>query len=165
MQNIIILSGKINSGKTTILQQMIKNGLHQYSGVLCPKIDGKRYAYLIHEKRELYLEAQSIENETQIIKVGRYIFNKAAIEEINQSIIENALEKERTVIIDEIGPLELKKSGFYDSVISVLGQKEQHNLSVIFVIREKLLEEAIRFFNLSPNKIFNENTMQEILNL
>lgn len=144
---------------------MIKNGLHQYSGVLCPKIDGKRYAYLIHENRKVYLEAQNIENETRIIKVGKYFFKKAAIEEINHSIINHTFVKDKTVIIDEIGPLELKRSGFYDSLMSVLAQKEQQNLTAIFVIREKLLEEAIRFFNLVPNKIFNKNTMKEMLNL
>lgn len=63
---------------------------------------------------------EEIENESETIAVGKYIFNKSVFQTaINQ--FENDLKNPRLkfLIIDELGPIELRKEGFY-SLLEIL---------------------------------------------
>src|SRR5690349_6312823 len=103
---IIILTGEIQTGKTTSLQEFC--GKHNnIAGILTPIINGKRMFYDISEK--VFFEMEANEKEDKLI-IGKYLFSTQAFEKAN-NILSNATKCNDIdyLIIDEIGPLELKQ--------------------------------------------------------
>lgn len=162
MNRIFVLSDKIGCGKTTYLSKSVSADPDCFSGVLAPVYRGKRYLYLINEKQQVELEYSGIDEEDEsVISVGKHKFIKSAFDKANKSIIAGLSISNKIMIIDELGPLELARQGLYESIIAVLNSNISEISILLLIIREKLLDEVISFFNLSPIKIFS---LTEIMN-
>ncbi len=87
---IYILTGKIQSGKTSALIKW-SAGKTDIFGILTPVIDGRRFFMDAHSRIQFRMEAG--ETEKAILSIGRYNFSKAAFEHaaeiIRQSINKN----------------------------------------------------------------------------
>ncbi|MGA9211828.1 nucleoside-triphosphatase [Kaistella sp.] len=146
---IFILSGNIETGKTTTLLKWT-NGRNDVFGILTPRNENDiRYILDINTKE--HFEMQADLETPNVIVVGRYRFLKSAFEKGND-IIKNATQNNRSgyIIIDELGKLELKSKGLYPSA-SVAIRETIHNseLHLILIIRTELLLKTINKFKIT----------------
>ena len=144
-KNTLIVNGPINSGKTTRLMDWCKNRKDVY-GILTPKINGKRVFVYFATGDQFEMEAQ--ENEENVLGIGKYIFSLAGFDRA-KNIIRNATKRKNGwLIIDEVGPLELKGEGFEEEIKELLNSKDD-SLKVIIVVRESLLEQVVTYFEIA----------------
>lgn len=148
MNNIIIITGSINSGKTTFLQKQIQLR-NDVKGILTPKINGQRFFKNI-ETSEFFEMEDEVKKEDSIC-IGKYFFNNLSFNKAIE-IIHNSIES-NFIIIDEIGHLELKEEGFYFALNFLLNNLNKSK-KIILVIRENLLDIVIEKFKIK-NKILN----------
>jgi len=85
-----------------------------------------------------------------------FIFMPPHLQKLN-TILLAADKNIEYLIIDEIGPLELRKQqGLYESFNKILSAN--FNYTLIVVVRQSLVDEMIAAFNLNTPVIFNCNT-------
>jgi nucleoside-triphosphatase len=134
-KKIIILTGEIQTGKTTTLFNWVKDR-KDVAGVLTPVVEGKRFFYSIPGRD--YYNMEAVENETEILKVGRFLFSAAQFEKTNDSILKWLNEPLwKYLIIDEIGPLELnQQKGLWSSMVNM--RDLNHKPVIILVVRASL---------------------------
>lgn len=147
---VYILTGQVQTGKTTSLLQWAEKRKDVY-GILTPVINGKRVFMDAHSKETFAMEAG--ENETATITVGRFIFSKNNFDKAIQCI-DNNMEKDGWLIIDEIGPLELRGEGFHDVLRKVV---EKRTGKTILVVREGLVQQVQGYFGIQGCLISHMN--------
>ena len=147
---IFILTAPIQSGKTTSLISWSakRNDVH---GILTPVVGGKRVFMNVQTKEHFPMEAKG---EEETLVVGRFAFSKAGFDKAIQ-IIRDAINKEVCLIIDEIGPLELKGKGFCDVLKEVLEKKVQ---KLLLVVRDKngMVEKVKKYFELTSAEVIKD---------
>lgn len=74
---IVVLTGEIQSGKTTLLQSFCEK-YSNTGGLLTPVVNGKRVFYNIRTNEVFTMEAKG---EEEHLCVGKYIFSAAAFKE------------------------------------------------------------------------------------
>lgn len=141
MQNIRIYTGAKGSGKTTSLLEYCNND-NNTAGILTPIINGKRCFYDIASKAVFDMEYANELNDTAIA-VGKYFFSKNAFNKANNIL--KQINATTEIVIDEIGPLELKNSGFASVLKELL---QQDNVNLLLVVREGLVQNVIDYFSL-----------------
>ena len=148
VSGIYILTAPVRSGKTTSLVSWSekRNDVH---GILTPVVDGKRVFMDAHTRRLFLMEAK--EGETEVFAVGKFVFSKTNFEKAIQ-IIRNAIHKDGWLVIDEIGPLELRGEGFHDVLKEVLSQRPER---ILLMVREGLAERVKEHFNIPAAVIVN----------
>lgn len=152
---IYILTGNIKTGKTTALLNWCKNRT-DVSGIATPVINGKRFFVNIATADTFKMEAD--ETEVDTLNIGRFRFSKEAFHTANTIL--QQLSNCKYVVIDEIGPLELQQQGLYASVQFLLAGKKN---SLILIVREKLVDAVIDFFQLLQPTILNTNSLQQLI--
>lgn len=149
--NIIILTGEIQTGKTSWLQQWV-NTKDNVVGILSPIVNDKRTFYDI-EKRELF-PMEAVEGEEEILAIGKYSFSRRAFDRASTQLIYWSENKNWDyLVVDEIGPLELiHKKGLYNPfVIAIRNLKEI--CKIIVVVRTPMLvlmDDLLKNLNISP---------------
>jgi len=137
---IVIVTGEKKSGKTTYLKTISKE---TFSGVITECINRKERKYqfnLINKNKKLlccYYDNGMKFNQDNFDIVNDYLM------EINN----------KNIIIDEIGWLELKKSGLYKALKSILKQKDVENLYIS--MRFDIYKELIKKFNIVDYELIN----------
>lgn len=163
---IYLLTGDRQSGKTTSLLNWIKDHQNTISGILSPIESGGRCFYSI--SREMSFPFSVIDNaftDDEVLKIGKYIFYKSAFEKAVYEIEEGIKSNSEYVIIDELGPLELQKKGFYNITKKCINASRSKNSPhFIFVIRNFLLDEMVEFFNINKDE-FKIITTENIFNI
>lgn len=148
---VFILSGPIQSGKTTRLIKWCE-GRNDVTGILTPDVDGKRFFFDIETKNLFLMEAR--EDEGNILSIGKYKFSKSAFERASQILL-NAINKNSGwIIIDEVGPLELKGEGFSEVIKKLFLIPSE--LNIILVVRENLFDTVLQYFNIKEYRLFSE---------
>jgi nucleoside-triphosphatase THEP1 len=137
---IIILTAPIQSGKTTSLINWSgeRNDAH---GILTPVVAGKRVFMNAQTKEQFPMEATG---EEETLVVGRFVFSKAGFDKAIQ-IIRDAISKEGWLVVDEIGPLELKGQGFCEILKKVLAVRKEN---IVLIVREGMAEQVKKYFNI-----------------
>lgn len=130
MAEIVLLSGKKQSGKTTALFRFA--GKNPCRGVLMPDIDGERCLYFIEEKRIVPLRPTP--SETPLV-IGKYSFSGNAFLLARKYLV-TASPAEYT-LIDEFGPLEFEGKG-YNPELEFMLQKKGISSRFIISVRESL---------------------------
>jgi len=152
---IYILTGKIQSGKTSALIKW-SAGKTGVFGILTPVMDGCRFFMDAHSRIQFRMEAG--ETEKAILSTGRYNFSKAAFEHAAE-IIRQSINKNGWLVIDEIGPLELRKKGFHRVIKESL---KNHRAKLLFVIRENLVGEVTELFELKQYEIITKENLDQL---
>ena len=147
---IRILAGPIRSYKTTTLLQW--TGMRDdVGGVLTPDIDGVRMLYNVRSK-EYFTWQKAEANDPGDLVIGRFVFDGAAFRTAISWLDEHLFDPLiHTIIIDEIGPLELQGKGWDEWL-----QRSMDRLltkDVIFVVRETIVEDVIRRYGLENAEI------------
>lgn len=83
-------------------------------------------------------------DEEETISIGRFAFSKKNFDKATQ-IIHDAIHKPGWIIIDEIGPLELRGDGFHDVLKKVLASR---NDRLVIVVRERMAEKVKEYFGM-----------------
>ena len=141
---IHILSAPIQTGKTTSLQKFCAQQTN-CAGILTPVLNGKRFFYSISSKESRAMEAD--ENELNYLEVGKYKFSKSAFEWAIEQIKEAARRETDWLILDEIGPLELKGKGFAE-VLNYLLRANLKVKNLLLVVRSSALAEVYSTFEI-----------------
>ena len=147
---IFILTGPVQNGKTTALNKWIVSQ-SDVGGILTPDIDGRRYIKRLRDNQLFTFQInETSERNIEVQEIGRFIFLNKAFEIANATIHEDLEGTCEYVIIDELGKLELKGLGLSKSMRKVSDLYAKHELykKVIIVVRDYLLEEAIRYYSL-----------------
>lgn len=148
---IWILSAPKGSGKTTALQIWCK--AHPYArGVLTPVINGKRYFHNLENGEQTPMEAE--EEEKDVEEVGRFRFSAKAFKKVNQ-LLQSLHSYKGYVIIDEVGPLELKGGGFYPVIKNWLKEQPPEQ-TLVLVVREGLASEVAALLKATDVKVINQ---------
>ena len=146
---ITILTGPVGTGKTTSLLNWSGNK-NDVFGILSPVIEGKRYFLNIQTREKWPMEVE--EKETAVLQVGRYVFSKknfdAAIDVLNSVKNESGW-----LVIDELGPLELRGEGFYAIMNEILSERRN---KLLLVVRENLVDEMVKKLNLQDPVIISD---------
>ena len=142
-RKIVIVCGEINIGKTTALQQWLSTNHHfKITGFLTPKTLRERMFLKIDSNT--YLKMLAEENELETLNIGKYKFSLSSFNDIANYTLKSLTSKPDFVVMDEIGPLELKGLGFHELLKSLLSSDS----NLILVIRNTLLEEIIQHYHL-----------------
>ena len=113
-----------------------------------------------HTKEEFPMESDP--GSDSVLLVGKFSFDVISFLKA-MSIVRDALNyKHGWLILDEIGPLELKKEGFYKVVNEIIVSPT--SLNILFVIRDTILHKAIDFFHMDSRNVHIINTSSAILN-
>lgn len=146
---IHIVTGKIQSGKTTRLFEFIKD--HKLvDGLLAPIVNDKRKLFHIYSKELKELEVSYADTST--ISVGKYRFLKETFVWGNTKLIESYNRVPEWLIIDEIGKLELIGKGLDPAVHQIINSTN-NSTKIVLVIRDYLLDEVIKRYNLSSSQL------------
>lgn len=140
---ITILTGNIQTGKTTYLSEQFV-GRSKVYGIITPVVNGKRMFQDLSSGEMFLMEAGGIEN---IFLVGRYKFSEAAFAKANEILEKGLNKKAGTLILDEVGPLELKGQGFYGIMQKIVADRNA-NLKKIIVVREQIADNVIEVFKI-----------------
>lgn len=147
MNNIFILTGKIQTGKTTRLM-LWAISQKNIDGILQPIIDGKRFIYHIRSRSLKPLETESKEN---IISIGKYNFSNETFDWSKQILNDALISNNEWIIIDEIGPLELNGKGLEPTISRIIDIKDKLESKILFVVREEILDKFVGRYKLQNN--------------
>lgn len=166
---ILILTGEKQTGKTTALLKYVPQ-LHNVVAVLTPLVDDKRIFYLLPDGEQITMEAG--DDETNVYNIGKYKFLVDGFEKVEQlltnSLLQNKIDpidpdsyRDRWIVIDEIGPLEMvQKKGFYNFLLQLLQQQTNYNL--LLTVRPSLVDE-VQLLLAIKNKKAQVITIEQLL--
>ena len=145
MSKVVILSGAVQSGKTTSLLKHFSN-TNAVGGFICPDVNGKRMMFYTSEKRVVPFQITQQDNS---VSIGKFAFNQDVFNKACDILINTLTLENKFVIIDEVGPLELKEGGYYQSLLTLIEKsKQKDDLTIILVVREHLIADVVSKFNL-----------------
>lgn len=144
---IKIITGKINSGKTTKMieiydQNHVGDGFVSLKFMNQDKVDHyevmklstkKKKVLMIHHDSPLFVEPKDT-------VIGPYHLQDEAILWVQQEIKQMIRSGITPLYLDELGLLELDNKGFHQSVIDMISS----HLDIVFVVRSYLLDEIIK---------------------
>lgn len=136
----IIITGKINSGKSTTLFEAVKTINIHFGGFIClPKYHNKKKLFLVKLLRDnTTFPLNTLNNSENVIKIGNFFINTNAIKCMNKCIFEDT-NVFNHLIIDEFGLLELQKKGIFPGIEYAL----LSNVNIIIIIRDFILKNAL----------------------
>lgn len=156
---VFIVIGGINHGKTRYLRELyeslkeknIKTGGFTSNGII--NKEGLKDFEICNLSDNKSMHLASRNQYPGYIKMNEsFYFNPAAIE-FGTSILEEALKnKSGVVIIDEIGPIELKEKVWYKSLLKVL----KSSVPIILVsVRKGLSHDVIQKFSIQTTVLID----------
>ncbi len=153
--NITIVTAPVHYGKTSILLNWIKTK-EGVGGILTPDINGQRKLLRLRDGQLFAFQVTKEDNHLpeECIIVGKYLFSKEAFQRAKLILKEDFNAKLPYILVDELGKLEMADKGL-EPIISELIQriKEEEQIKLIIVIRDYLLEDAIKKFNLEDASV------------
>lgn len=121
MRKIILLTGNPGCGKTTLIQRVVAQLPQPAGGFYTREIREhgvrKGFEIITLDGRRDVLAHQDIR---ALHRIGRYGVNMAGLEAVAAASIREAVATQKTVIIDEIGPMEILSEPFRQAVMHVL---------------------------------------------
>jgi len=160
---VIIITGAIDSGKTSwCMKNLVEGSAYSCDGVLLLKqmVDSERSGYnamristgksIPFARRQGFLPEKWQEEE----KTGIFSISKSGKMIANRWIRESLSGSCRSIVIDEIGPLEISGLGFADSVHYVL-EHSDHAREIFLVIRDNCVKRVLSTFNINPARFIH----------
>lgn len=142
---VYVLSGPVQTGKTTRLQGWCASQQKTaVGGVLAPVINGTRH--ICDAETGECRDLEHVPTDATSQRVGRFAFNEEVFLWAH-SCIRASLESDRSwIILDEIGPLELRGRGLEPAVKTALQSADRH--AVVLVVRDYLVAPVIAHYGL-----------------
>jgi nucleoside-triphosphatase len=149
MSSIYIFTGEIKSGKTTRLENWIARNPCS-DGILAPVIDRKRHLSRIKSGETKLLEYEGDDRAAELTKICSYNFLKSVFGWGQNELYDAYLQKPDWLIIDEIGPLELKGEALEPMISRILNENNS-GINIVLVVRKSLVEKVIEHYKLHVN--------------
>jgi len=151
---IYLVTGPVQTGKTTRLRAWC-DGRSEVDGILAPVVNGQRHLFRISSGEMRNLEELS--EGARAVTVRRYRFNAEVFAWARDCLVGAAFKRPHWIIVDEVGPLELSGGGLEPAVGELLVRVmedapriRQEPTGVVLVIREHLVDDALKHFGVSP---------------
>lgn len=168
-KRIFIITGSIGQGKTTQIQKIVESLKEKnitVTGIYSPRLmeNGNTTGYDIVDietnRREAFLRQT---DNKDLNGIGKYSICQKGLESGNDALRRSKNNKNRLVVIDEIGKLELENQGWSANVTELL----ESSAILIFAVRDTFTEQVIEKWNLKDYLVFNvsDNLYQEICEL
>ncbi len=150
MSDIILVTGKINSGKTIFLQRLIESfsdaAAFRTAGFIAEGIysNEEKTGFIlkgIHEKKSCLICSDQPRQGWQ--QTGRFYFNPEGIA-FGEILLTALPERTGLIIIDELGPLELEGKGWHPAILRLLSTHPDKTL--LFTVRTEILKPVIQYF-------------------
>lgn len=141
MVAVSIVTGPIQSGKTTRLARWAQSRGH-VAGVLSP--DGPDGRTFVDPATGESIAMENPDPDEPVQAIGRFRFRTAAFDWANARLLVTA-KGPGTIVIDEVGPLELAGGGLRAGVAAALARSDGRT---ILVVRETLLGDVRRAFSI-----------------
>jgi nucleoside-triphosphatase len=120
----VLLTGRPGSGKTTLIKRVLKELPECYGGFYTEEIRKRRirvgFKIVALDGREAVLAHVDFRTPE---RVGKYALDLSALEAVGVKAIREAVQIQRLVVIDEIGPMEIRSAMFCDAVSDALQSK------------------------------------------
>jgi nucleoside-triphosphatase THEP1 len=148
-QPVYIIAGDQREGKTTFLKEVtikLTTRGTPVEGIMAEGLDkdGERTGFqLVNISNDKSIVLCSVHPKPDWEKTGKYYFNPEGLE-FGRKVL-NQISADSIVIIDEIGPLEMKGGGWSAPVQKIL---ENYDNTMIWVVRRSLTEQIIHKFEL-----------------
>ncbi len=133
--NNYLITGPPRCGKTTLVLKITQNPLlsDRCGGFITEEVreKGARIGFKIISlpaKKEGFLAKKSFSSP---YRVGKYGVNLKDLEDIGCSAIEDALDSNKTVVVDEIGKMELFSEKFKNSLLKALDSPQKVLASIM----------------------------------
>jgi nucleoside-triphosphatase len=113
----ILLTGRPGCGKTTLLQRVVKNLAEPAGGFYTKEIRkrGRRVGFKLVTLDGKEAVSADIDFKTPE-RLGKYGLDLAKLETVGVAAIGEAVRTRKLVVIDEIGPMEIRSAAFRDVV-------------------------------------------------
>jgi nucleoside-triphosphatase len=129
----VLLTGRPGCGKTTLIKHIL-NGLPQrFGGFYTEEIrdQGTRVGFKVvaiggGEAVFAHVDFKTPE------RLGKYALDLPALEAVGVDAIRKAVQGERLIVVDEIGPMEIRSASFREAVVDAL-DSELPVLATIFL--------------------------------
>ena len=161
---IKIISGDINSGKTSLLLKEFKIQ-KEGVGVFSIKSKGGYNALLLKYENKILTKIEYLNLLSPIVKsnqtsnsnptIGRYIINNKAFTYITNWLHQEINANTKIFSLDEIGNLELKKEGYYKILNELIILNNNLDISLNLCVRKSIIEELINQFDISHKSKIN----------
>lgn len=160
MARLVILTGRVHTGKTTALQTLVARHPNRFAGVLAPVINQQRYLRDISTGEQRCLE-RPLGPEDKL-PVGPYTFSRAVFHWARQRLTEHAaMYPDRWLIIDEVGKLELRGQGLAPLAVEIA--KNDHTSKVLIVVRDSLVDQAIHRLDKKQYLVVRKEDLKTII--
>ena len=129
----VLLTGRPGCGKTTLVKRVVKNLSQRAAGFYTEEIRdggirvGFRLVTLAGDEGVLaHIDFKTSE------RLGKYALDLSALEAVGVDAIRKAVQGERLIVVDEIGPMEIRSAPFREAVLDAL-DSELPVLATIFL--------------------------------
>ena len=153
---IFILTGPVDSGKTTFLKRVIEELKRQKV-----KMDGFLSEAIVKDQEKIGYDLVDLGDGKSVPfirksgrqdwqRIGPYFFIPEGLSRAKQIILRS--REAEILVVDEIGPLELSGQGLWDVLEQVIFQRFQKYL---FVLRKGILQDFLKMVGRIELKIFD----------
>jgi nucleoside-triphosphatase THEP1 len=153
-EKITIITGPVDSGKTTRLRTLVDD-LHgedkSVAGIITEAVygDSGKKEYLACDLSSGKTKTlASIHEQENSFKLGKFYFSIDAFA-FTHDVITKAIDTADVLVIDELGKLEVQKRGHYNDTVAVLDRFEGH---FVLVIRNSLLEALLGMLHIKKKE-------------
>lgn len=162
-RNHVIITGPVNSGKTTLLY-----ALNSRLDSLGKSIGGiSQVMPLPHKIKTDWVWSDQGSGETQVLMsteqhddwkiFKRFWYNQSTFDWASALLLKHRSQYE-VLTVDEIGPIELSGGGLHDAYSTIL---HTYNGLLITVVRDNLLEEVLSYFGINKDDVLLIHSQKE----
>ena len=123
----ILLSGRPGCGKTTLIKRLVSHLAQSAGGFYTEEIRdrGMRVGFKIVtlDGDEVVFAHVEIPAGAGLARLGKYRLDLSALEAVGVRAVHEAVQRGQLVVIDEIGPMEIRSPVFRDAVNEALDSK------------------------------------------
>ena len=148
---IVVYTGPVRSGKTTALRARFGADASA-DGLLAPDVGGRRHVLRLATGEARPLEAHAPAAPVVVgppVVVGRFTFDGAVFAWARAGLLAACAASPATVVVDEVGPLELDGRGLEPAVGAAVRLGLEGETRVVLVVRDTLLDRALAHYGLS----------------
>jgi len=141
----VLLTGRPGCGKTTLIKRFVKKLAKPAGGFYTEELreGGVRVGFRLATLDGNEVPLAHVDFKTPE-RLGKYGLDLSALESVGVKAIREAVRSQRLVVIDEIGPMEIRSAVFRDAVTEAFDSPEVSGVLATIVARSLPFSDAIK---------------------